>query len=391
MSNRRACLSLLAACLGFASGAACAAGAQSLPTAVSPEIARKLDEIVAHAAQDSSWPGGIIVRVQSLKDNRVWEGGAGAFDEAKGTPVRPSDPFRVASITKSFTAAVIWRLAEEGKIGIDDLISKYIEPSLVSRIHVLNDVSYGQRITIRQLLCHCSGIYDYAVNAAWERFVFTHPEKHWEPKELIEVAISNGKPYFAPGQGHHYSDTGYLLLGLIIEKVTGKALASAYRDYIYVPLGLKDTYLEGREPAIGSPRSHNYVGFLDDFYFDPTSDAYASGGQVSTTADLALFITRVLQGRFFKDPKTLAATLDVAEVPELPPDPVKKARKPRVRFMFYSEERGGVEFIGHAGVWGAAMFYQPQRELIITGTSNQLERRLPLADIAKAFDIRTSE
>jgi CubicO group peptidase (beta-lactamase class C family) len=88
---------------------------------------------------------------------------------------------------------------------------------------------------------------------------------------------------------------------------------------------------------------------------------------------------------------TQAATLEVAEVPEIPPDPVKATRKYVARFMFYSQELDGVEFIGHGGFWGSAMFYQPQRELVITGTSNQVERRLPLADIAKAFDISVTE
>jgi len=391
MINTRVHLGLLAACVTFVSGLACAGGAQN-PAAVSPEIARKLNEIIAHAALDGSRPGGMIVRVHSLKDDRVWEGAAGAFDGAKGTLIRPSDPFRVASITKSFAAGVIWRLAEDRKIGLDDLISKYLDPSLVSRIHVLNGVSYGERITIRQLLCHCSGVYDFAEgNGAWERFVFMHPEKRWERQEYFEYAIRDGKPYFVPGEGHHYSDTGYELLGLVIEKVTGKPLATIYREYIYEPLGLKETYLEGREPAIGSPRSHNYIGFLDETNYDPTQDGPASGGQVSTAKDLALYITSVLQGRFFKDPKTLAATLEVAQVPEIPSDPVKEERKSKAHFMFYSQELDGIEFIGHGGFWGSAMFYQPQRQLIITGTSNQVERKLPLADLAKAFDISIAE
>ena len=308
---------IFTAWVALMSGLACAGDAQS-PTAVSPEIARKLNEIVTHAALDGSRPGGMIVRVHSLKDNRVWEGAAGAFDGATETPIKPTDPFRTASIAKSFAAGVIWRLVEDGKLGLDDPISKYIDPSLVSRIHVLNGVSYGERITIRQLLCHCSGVYDFAeVDGAWERFVFMHPEKRWERQEYFEYAIRDGKPYFVPGQGHHYSDTGYELLGLVIEKVTGKPLAAVYREYIFQPLGIKETYLEGREPAIGRPRSHNYIGFLDETPYDPTQDGPASGGLVSTAQDLALYITAVLQGRFFKDPNTLARTLEVAQVAEL--------------------------------------------------------------------------
>jgi D-alanyl-D-alanine carboxypeptidase len=323
------------------------------PAPVSPEIARKLSDIVTHAALDGSRPGGMFVRVHSLADNRVWEGTAGAFDGATEVPIKPTDPFRTASIAKSFAAGVIWRLVEEHKLGPDDRISQYLDPSLVSRIHVLNGISYGERITIRQLLCHCSGVYDFAEgNGAWERFVFMHPEKRWERQEYFEYAIRYGKPYFAPGEGHHYSDTGYELLGLVIEKVTGKPLAKVYREYILEPLGLKDTYLEGREPAIGRPRSHNYIGFLDETPFDPTQDGPASGGFVSTAQDLALYITAVLQDRFFKDPKTLPATLEVAQVPEIPADPETEMYKKRARFQFFSREFNGVEFIGHGGFWG---------------------------------------
>jgi D-alanyl-D-alanine carboxypeptidase len=271
-------------------------------------------------------------------------------------------------------------------------MSKYLDPSLVSRIHVLNGVSYGERITLRQLLTHSSGVYDFAAaNGAWERYVFMHPEKRWEREEYFEYAIRDGKPYFIPGEGHHYSDTGYELLGLVVEKVTGKPLAKVYREFIFEPLGIKETYLEGREPAIGRPRSHNYVGFLDETGYDPTQDGPACGGLVSTAQDLAIYITSVLQGRFFKNPKTLERTLEVSQVPEIPADPEAEARKYRAHFMFYAREFDGVEFIGHGGFWGSAMFYQPQRQLIITGTSNQVERRIPLAELAKAFDSSITE
>ena len=368
-----------------------AASAQT-PTPVSPEIARKLNEIVTHAALDGSRPGGMIVRVHSLKDNRVWEGVAGAFDGATEVPIKPTDPFRTASIAKSFAAGVVWRLIEEHKLGLDDLMSKYLDPSLVSRIHVLNGVSYGERITIRQLITHTSGVRDFAAaNEPWERYVFMHPEKRWERQEYFEYAINDGPPYFVPGEGHHYSDTGYELLGLVIEKVTAKPLPQVYHEFILDPLGLKETYQEGREPAVGRPRSHNYIGFLDETPYDPTQDGPACGGFVSTAQDLARYITAVVQGRFFKDPKTLPATLEPSHLPETPPDPDSEARKFTSRLMFYSQELDGVEFLGHGGFWGSVMFYQPQRQLVITGTSNQVERKVPLAAIAKAFDISIAE
>jgi D-alanyl-D-alanine carboxypeptidase len=341
-----------------------------------------MQAILDHA-RDDGLPGGIIVRIESLRDGRIWTGTSGPFDEAESQPIKPTDGFRVASITKSFTAAVIWRLAEEGRISVDDRIAQYLPKDLVDRIHVLHGVSYGDRITIRQLLCHCAGLYDYATDKNVLRFVFAHPRKHWTPQELVDVALRSGEPYFLPGQGQHYSDTGYLLLGMIIEKVTREPLARVYHEFIYTPLGLHETYLEAREPAVGPPLSHNYAGYLDEHDFDPTLDAYASGGQVSTTADLAKFITAVMKGHFFKDPKTLDAALAKPELPEKSPSDEERYLG---RYLFYSTERDGVMLIGHAGFWGGVMFYDPKRDLVITGTTNQVERRLPMPELLKAFD-----
>jgi len=350
-------------------------------TAVDPAGAQRLQAIIDHA-RDDGLPGGIIVRIESLHDGRLWTGVSGPFDEADPQPIKVTDAFRVASITKSFTAAVIWRLAEDGKLSVDDRIAQYLPADLVARIHVLQGVSYGERITIRQLLCHCSGIYDYATDKNVLRYMFAHPKKHWTPQELIDFALRSGKPYFPPGQGQHYSDTGYLLLGLIIEKLTREPLARVYHEFVYEPLGLHDIYLEGREPAVGPPLSHNYVGYLDEHDYDPTLDAYASGGQVSTAADLAKFITAVMQGHFFKYPKTLQAAL---AKPELPGKTPADEERYLGRYLFYSTQHTGVTLLGHAGFWGGAMFYDPQREVVITGTANQVERRLPLVELLKAF------
>ena len=350
--------------------------------AVDADTAQRLQAIIDHS-RDDGLPGGIIVRMESLKDGRIWTGTSGPFDEATAQPIKPTDAFRIASITKSFTAAVIWRLVEDGKISVDDTIAKYLPAELVGRIHVLNGVSYGDRITIRQLLCHCAGVYDYATDKNVLRYTFAHPKKHWTPMELVNTALRSGEPYFPPGQGQHYSDTGYLLLGMIIEKVTGKPLARVYHEFIYSPLGMHDIYLEAREPAVGPPLSHNYVAYLDEHDFDPTLDAYASGGQVTTAAELARFITAVMQGHFFKDAKTLESAL---AKPEIPGKPAVDEERYLGRYLFYSTERDGVAWMGHAGFWGAAMFYDAQRDIVITGTSNQVDRRLPLAELFKSFE-----
>ena len=361
--------------------------AGSPPASVSPATSHALQAIL-DKARDDGLPGGIIVRVQSLKTGAVWEGSSGPFaEEDAASEIHPSNAFRVASITKAFTAAVIWRLAEDKKLSVDDLIGRYLDPNIVAHIHVLNGVSYGEQISIRQLLCHCSGIWDYAVeNKNMLRYIFSHPNHQWEPPDLINIAIKDGTPYFKPGESFHYSDTNYILLGQIIEKVTGKPLTQVYRQEIYGPLRLKETYLEGREPSVGGPRSHNYIGYLDETNFNPTLDAYASGGQVSTTRDLAKFIEAVMTGHFFKNPDTLKAALALPSTKSTPNDSNSGPEaKYRPRFLFYSIAPDGVSFIGHAGFWGAEMFFQPDRDLVITGTGNQADRHLPLAEIARAF------
>src|SRR5262249_15316499 len=333
---------------------ACAGDAtEKAQPVVAAQTAQGLQTLVAQG-RDDGLPGGIIVRIESLRDVRIWQGTSGPFQEAYDAPIKTTDAFRVASITKSFTAAVIWRLVEDGKLDIDDRISKYLPADLIGRIHVRNGTSYGDRITIRQLLCHCSGIYDYATDKGVLRYMFAHPDKHWTPHELIDLALRSGKPYFPPGQGQHYSDTGYLLLGLVIEQVTQKPLAQVYREMIYVPLGLHDTYLEAREPAVGPPLSHNYVGYLDEHNYDPTLDAYASGGQVSTTTDLVKFISGVMKGRFFKHSETLK---DALAAPELPNKSAAAEARYLGHYLFYSSERDGVRLIGHEGFWGGVMFY----------------------------------
>jgi D-alanyl-D-alanine carboxypeptidase len=349
---------------------------------VDDATAQKLQAIIDHA-RDDGLPGGIIVRIESFRDGRVWASATGPFAEADPQAIKATDAFRVASITKSFTAAVIWRLVEEGKLSVDDRIAQYLPADLIRRIHVLNGVSYGDRITIKQLLCHCAGLYDYATDKNVLRYIFAHPNKHWTPEELVDVSLHSGQPYFPPGQGQHYSDTGYLLLGMVIEKVTGEPLARVYHELIYAPLGLHDIYLEAREPAVGPPLSHNYAGYLDEHDFDPTLDAYASGGQVSTAAELAKFIAAVMKGHFFKHPQTLEAAL---AKPELPGKSPADEEHYLGRYIFYSAERDGVMLIGHGGFWGGAMYYDPQRDVVITGTSNQVDRRLPLAALLKAFD-----
>ena len=164
------------------------------------------------------------------------------------SPPRADTHFRIASNTKTMTAAVIVLLAQEGKLSLDDPVSKYVP-----------GVPNGDNITITELLNMRSGLYTYDDDPEFWAILDRDPTKVWSPAEVLAIAFKH-PPYFPPGTDFHYSNTNYALLGLIAEKIDGKPLASCFQDRLFGPLGLKDTLL----PAITSntlpdPYSHGYL------------------------------------------------------------------------------------------------------------------------------------
>jgi D-alanyl-D-alanine carboxypeptidase len=194
--------------------------------------------------------------------------------------------------------------------------------------------------------------------------VVRDPQRTWTPLCLVDEALARGKPYFLPGTGFRYSDTGCVLLGLIIEKVTGRPLARAYRRLVLDPLRLRHTYLEHweRAPAGEPPRAHQYLDQYDTWDWNPTFDTFGGGGLVSTAGDLTTFIRGLFAGRIFARRQTLAAM--------------------RVRNPFSGDYALGIEGVekgtsrhaptvwGHDGFFGAFMYYWPARRISITGSIN---------------------
>ena len=162
----------------------------------------------------------------------------GEFTVAYGTtllgttnPPRADTHFRIASNTKTMTAAVIVQLAQEGKLSLDDPVSKYVP-----------GVPNGDNITIAELLEMRSGLYNYTDDPEISASLDRDPTKVWTPAELLAIAFAH-PPNFPPGTDYQYSNTNYALLGLIAEKVDGKPLAQSMQDRLFGPLGMKDTML----------------------------------------------------------------------------------------------------------------------------------------------------
>ena len=139
-----------------------------------------------------------------------------------------STPFYIASIGKTFTAVLVAKLQESGKLTFNDKISNYLSPEVLKGLFVYNGIDYQSEVTIQQLLGHTSGVADYwedpvVSGKPMQELVLADTNHLWTPLELVSFSRDNQKAFNKPGAAFHYSDTGYVLLGLIIEKVTGKS------------------------------------------------------------------------------------------------------------------------------------------------------------------------
>jgi D-alanyl-D-alanine carboxypeptidase len=261
---------------------ASAAGAGGLPR---QELQGLLDELV-----EAGMPGAIgLVR----HDGRTWQGasGLGRLDPAR--PMRPNDRVPVGSVTKTFVATVVLQLVGERKLALDDSVESWL-PGLVRN---------GSGITVRQLLNHTSGLFDYTEDPqVFEPYLSGDFGFVWQPRELVAIAMEH-PPLFAPGTRHSYSNTGYILLGLIIEAVTGTGLRHQLEARILRPLDLDGTTFPLTEVRIRGPHAHAYLigagpdgGMLDVTALSRTW-AWAAGGMISTVGDIARFHRALLAGR----------------------------------------------------------------------------------------------
>jgi len=198
-------------------------------------------------------------------------------------PIKPETVFNAGSITKNLVAALTLKLAEEGRLALDDPLHKW----LPDYQHIDNT------ITIRQLLSHTSGIPNIKGSSFVKPIIFKNPKKYWTSKEVIETFVH--KSQFPKGTDWHYSNAGYILLGMIIEKATGSRLSTELRDRFWNPLGLNSTYLAGEEELPGNI-AHGWIDLdgdkvLEDFSVYPktayNSSMKGAGGLISTSGDLA--------------------------------------------------------------------------------------------------------
>jgi D-alanyl-D-alanine carboxypeptidase len=247
--------------------------------------AAALNRVIPAAMRQAKVPGAIV---------GVWQEGRRPYLRAFGVantktrePMRTDFNMRVGSLTKSFTIQAILQLVQDGKVGLDDPIGKYV-----------SGVPRGKVITLRQLAAMRSGLYNYLAELAPN--LYKHPQRAWTPQELLDVSFS--KPLqFQPGTRFDYSNTNTILLGLVVEKASGMPLHRYIRERITKPLGLRHTLLPTGAGALPSPHPRGYANSTPDKVVDATnwnmSFGWAAGGMISNLRDIGIWTRALAKGR----------------------------------------------------------------------------------------------
>jgi D-alanyl-D-alanine carboxypeptidase len=340
---------------------------------------------------DRGYPG-IAVLIQSA-DGRIRSAAGGYSDLEKRTPMRVEDAFHLASINKTFTAIAVLRLVDEHKLSLSATLKQCLGEAVA-------EIPNAERITLAQLLDHSSGIYatnndmDYLTTVIGPK---ADPARVWTPAELVALASKDrSKPSGEPGQGHYYADTNYILLGMIVERVSGRPFKEYITRTILVPLGMNSTYFYssflGKDAHPPLRTVQGYLLATDELrsvitvnpMFKPVPGDKRSGGQllnttlaaeridaagglVTTLPDLLKYASALFHGKLLSS-KTQAFLMSVADGMNAQPVGQK-----RVWAMQAIHKRYGVlvykEGDGPGGV-NTLMAYNPSTDEIFLGFTN---------------------
>jgi D-alanyl-D-alanine carboxypeptidase len=287
--------------------------------------------------------------------------------------IHAEQPYYIASVSKLFTSVLFGQLVEKGLCSYEDRISHFLEADVLNKLHVYKEKDYTKEIKIKHLLNNTSGLHDFLEDKpqkgmSMPDLIVSEPERTWTPKEVIQWAKDNMKNHFPPGEGFHYSDTGYHLLGLIIEKITGLAFHEVLRKNIFEPLQMNHSHFSRTEPVEKSPYqiAKLYIRDTEITNFQSLSLLFAGGGVVSTTSDLLKFMKALVNnellqketiekmkndwGKFFLGIDYGYGLMNIKTVPILMP----------AKYNSW----------GNAGSTGSFMFYHPETDTYLIGTLN---------------------
>ncbi|MGB3181157.1 MAG: serine hydrolase domain-containing protein [Cyclobacteriaceae bacterium] len=336
----------------------------------------ELDSIVeGYLSHEGRFPiHSILIYTKNETNGLEYHNGTGIRGR-DNTPVDADYQYNIASVTKPVVATVILQLYEEGELDLQDKAAEYLGNVSFfdySNIHMMEGTPMGDQITIDMLLTHTSGLADIFSDAAtrFNRSLLEDPQQGFSPEKMASIYYGyelNTRPASAPGQGYHYSDINYNLLGLIIEQVTGKTLPQAIRERVLEPLNMEDTYFEYYEETDKAGKR------TDAYYYDMnitqnvnTSYEWGGGGLVSTTEDMATYITALMNGELYDKESTLDKMLDTSLTDPYAGDYGRGI----FRYRLFGEA-GERTLFGHSGFFGSDLAYDLENKVVIATHINQ--------------------
>lgn len=278
----------------------------TLPADDSDTYGTDLQKVLDNVLAQYNIPGGILL--VRFSDGSEWSGvsGVAQVNEADPDkyPMQENYRFRIASITKTFTGTVILQLAQEGKLSLDDKIEKWLGSDVLKKKN-----KRIRKATIRQLLNHSTGLYHIGGDDELDDQILADRTRTWTPQELVDIA-NNHKPYFRrPGSNARYSDTDYIILGMIMEKVTGETAKNLITSRIIEPLGLTNTFFPGSSSTIPGEYSHGYANKSTDHISTPSDDVteinqssdWTAGAMISNADNLLTWLGVLLDGSLLNE------------------------------------------------------------------------------------------
>ncbi|MFJ6485574.1 MULTISPECIES: serine hydrolase domain-containing protein [unclassified Streptomyces] len=269
---------------------------------LTPAVTRQLDAAIKKVLAEAKIPGVIVAVSAPGKGDYVRS--FGIADKATGAPMTPNLNMRIGSVTKTFTVTALLELVDEGKVGLDDPIGKYVD-----------GVPNGDRITLRELAGMRSGLFNYSADEDFFKALTSDPDRRFTPQELLDYSFKH-PVLFEPNAKFYYCNTNLILLGLVVEKVSGVPLDRFIDREVVEPAGLKHTVFP-TGPEFPSPHAHGYTnqtasGKVEDSTDWDPSWAWAAGAMISDLPDLRSWAKTLATGTLLT-PATQAQRLDVVD------------------------------------------------------------------------------
>lgn len=333
---------------------------QTLPAQHGPQAKlQRLQAILDSIYSQHPETKGIAIYLHAGNRNITWYGAVGKAN-TQGEPLQVGHPVNIASVTKTYVAAAILRLAEQGKLAIDSPISRALTPQTNA---LLERHGYQTHlITIKHLLSNTSGLFDFVDTDTYQRKTMEQPGHIWSMQEQLELAMQGGTKAFNPGERFAYAETNYLLLAEMLEVAGGKPFYEVIKQELkFAQLSLHHTWFLYQEPKpyhllpMAEQTAQAYQ--VNSLKLHPSFDAFGGGGLASTVADMANFGTGLFEGRIFDH----AATLQQMTTPAK----TNNGQETEYCLGLVQSTLSGFTAYGHGGFWGTHLKYLPELKLSV--------------------------